>query len=91
LLLQLTIILLQDFFGPAFFLPRNFLPVPYNYFQMPPPERDCPICLSPIDETQEAMVTPCSHAFHRHCLERWMEERPDCPFCRAPLPSIAIV
>jgi hypothetical protein len=90
-LVQLAIVLLQDAFGSAFFLPRSSLSVPYNYFQIPPQESDCPICISRIDDSQEAMVTPCSHAFHRTCLERWMEERLDCPLCRAPLPSVVAV
>lgn len=41
-----------------------------------------------LSETQKYMVTPCQHAFHTECLERWMHARLQCPVCRCPLPPI---
>ena len=28
------------------------------------------------------MFTPCSHVFHRECLEKWFEFKKECPNCR---------
>ena len=34
------------------------------------------------------MQTPCKHMFHEPCLKGWMDVKLECPFCRAPLPSV---
>ena len=28
------------------------------------------------------IITPCNHAFHSKCLEKWFERKKECPFCR---------
>lgn len=33
------------------------------------------------------METPCSHKYHKVCLERWMQMKMECPTCRAMLPA----
>jgi len=38
--------------------------------------------------TGKLMKTPCRHYFHDKCLKGWMEIKLECPFCRAPLPSL---
>lgn len=43
----------------------------------------CPICLDKIIMT----VTPCYHTFHPHCLQRWTEQKENCPICRKDLPE----
>ena len=88
LVLQVIIILLQNKFGGAFFLPKSMLPATFNYFTFVEPGTECSICITPIEEGEEAVRTPCGHCFHKQCLERWMEERPICPMCRAELPVI---
>jgi len=30
--------------------------------------------------------TPCGHNFHKFCLLKWYEKKPDCPSCRKALP-----
>ena len=25
---------------------------------------------------------PCAHAFHSHCLDRWIQYKRECPVCR---------
>jgi hypothetical protein len=49
---------------------------------------DCIICLLPLDldAPQERFLTPCGHAFHAPCLNRWLEVKQECPTCRRALP-----
>ena len=42
---------------------------------------DCPICYEEITE-KTSTTTRCKHVFHKTCLERWMEEKTNCPMCR---------
>jgi hypothetical protein len=87
--LQAVIILLQNRFGGAFFLPKRFRAVGFQYRSLHVAnDTECSICMSPIMEQEEAMVTPCAHFFHSECLMRWMEEQMICPICRARLPPI---
>ena len=34
------------------------------------------------------MITPCSHVFHSPCMEKWMELKNECPYCRRPIPPL---
>ena len=34
------------------------------------------------------MITPCDHVFHTLCLERWMKQKNECPYCKGVLPAI---
>lgn len=102
LAVQVVILLLQHYFGARCFIPRQFLPEKYSYFRKP--ERgagqgsdadeassDCVICMAPVDSeprSTQRMVTPCEHAFHTGCLQRWMDIKMECPTCRRPLPPI---
>jgi transmembrane E3 ubiquitin-protein ligase len=93
---QCSIVLLQHYFHPAFFLPKGARPQKYNYFLPLPPmqdgdgeQRECVICMSQIyDQYKTYMVTPCGHVFHTRCLVRWMEVKLECPTCRAALPEV---
>ena len=46
-----------------------------------------PLQVDASDEADRA-VTPCSHIFHRSCLERWLSYKQDCPTCRRMLPPL---
>lgn len=48
---------------------------------------ECVICLSEIREGEEInREVRCKHAFHKCCLERWVEHRGrTCPLCRGQL------
>lgn len=47
---------------------------------------ECAVCLEEMDEGQAARVLPgCRHAFHRSCVDAWLQVHPACPLCRAPL------
>jgi hypothetical protein len=45
---------------------------------------DCAICLEPM--SNPAYTLPCSHRFHRICLDGWMQRSRVCPTCRQALP-----
>lgn len=34
------------------------------------------------------MITPCDHIFHRICLEKWLEFKNVCPYCKQNIPSL---
>uniref|UniRef100_A0A3P8UKZ9 RING finger protein 122 n=1 Tax=Cynoglossus semilaevis TaxID=244447 RepID=A0A3P8UKZ9_CYNSE len=41
----------------------------------------CAVCLEEFCSRDELGVCPCSHAFHRKCLLKWLEVRSVCPMC----------
>ena len=91
LIIQSTIILMQNQYGGRFFVPPSLTHNIYNYFGHQVEEGAiCSICLNPITESdvqqRKVMTTPCNHSFHAECLSRWMEDESVCPFCRSPLP-----
>ena len=55
-----------------------------NHSRLVPNE--CPICLLEIRFNEERR-TACGHNFHAVCLERWLNQNPTCPLCRANLPG----
>lgn len=46
---------------------------------------DCPICMDPIDNTRNVIITKCKHQFCSDCLLREMNNRHTCPICRTEL------
>ena len=52
----------------------------------------CVICMMPLyDKT----ITPCSHVFHKRCLQKWLKIKKSCPVCRSqivkPIPFGGII
>ena len=50
-------------------------------------DRCCTICqengdLQLASEQPGGVQLPCSHAFHRDCIEPWIRDNPTCPVCR---------
>ncbi|CAB1435650.1 unnamed protein product [Pleuronectes platessa] len=41
----------------------------------------CAVCLEEFRSKDELGVCPCSHAFHKKCLLKWLEIRSVCPMC----------
>jgi len=88
---QVAVMAMQQRVGPRWFVPWLCMPWAYNYHRGARIERgtDCVICMSEIDpEDAQRVLTPCSHKFHRVCLEQWMDVKMECPTCRTILPPI---
>lgn len=45
----------------------------------------CAVCLEEFKSRDELGVCPCSHAFHKKCLLKWLEIRSVCPMCNKPI------
>uniref|UniRef100_A0AAV2JPG5 RING finger protein 122 n=1 Tax=Knipowitschia caucasica TaxID=637954 RepID=A0AAV2JPG5_KNICA len=45
----------------------------------------CAVCLEEFRTKDELGVCPCSHAFHKKCLLKWLEIRSVCPMCNKPV------
>lgn len=56
-------------------------------------EEYCSICLSELEEGDEAReVVDCRHVYHSVCLEKWLLGfRPTCPLCRSSVAPEMIV
>jgi transmembrane E3 ubiquitin-protein ligase len=100
--LQVAMLVLQQKYGPRFFIPARFLPVKYNYERRIGPQEvsllhtstndegtiDCVICMVELDvSARDYMIAPCDHIFHRECLQGWMQVKMECPTCRCALPE----
>ena len=50
----------------------------------------CSICYLNM-ENPEAVMTPCSHFFHRVCLKKWIisQQRDNCPHCTSPFTGLS--
>lgn len=45
---------------------------------------NCSICLLELCE-DFITVTKCNHIFHNKCLDKWIENKNECPLCRGPI------
>ncbi|GAX72823.1 hypothetical protein CEUSTIGMA_g278.t1 [Chlamydomonas eustigma] len=41
----------------------------------------CCICQADFELSEELMILPCSHFFHRNCLSQWFHSSKSCPYC----------
>lgn len=52
--------------------------------------KQCPICLTRYEKTDDVSALPCSHEFHRECICTWLSNyRKTCPLCCTELESNA--
>ena len=60
------------------------------------PEAPCCICLDAMEVGQQVILLPCSHGYHKDCIQRWLARSAQCPLCktvvapfaRAPPPAL---
>ncbi|XWS57100.1 hypothetical protein CRYUN_Cryun09bG0142500 [Craigia yunnanensis] len=45
------------------------------------------ICIEKLSSETEVTSMPCSHLFHGHCIEEWLNTSHQCPLCRFPMPT----
>jgi len=45
---------------------------------------NCAICLERLGMKSDGVALPCAHTFHAECLGQWLQEKRECPLCRAP-------
>ncbi|KAG8381880.1 hypothetical protein BUALT_Bualt05G0018800 [Buddleja alternifolia] len=43
----------------------------------------CCICLTPYVNNDELRELPCSHFFHKECVDKWLKINATCPLCKA--------
>ncbi|KAL0710924.1 hypothetical protein Bca4012_017902 [Brassica carinata] len=61
----------------------HLVPVRRNNFPFAHGETECRICLEDFASDAILVNTPCRHAFHLHCLRKWIGNT--CPICRRSL------
>jgi len=45
----------------------------------------CAICLSDFEDGDKLRVMPCSHRFHKSCVDEWLRVNASCPSCRCDI------
>jgi len=43
---------------------------------------DCDICQDKI-KLEQTKILRCGHYFHKTCIDRWHQQRHNCPICRS--------
>jgi hypothetical protein len=48
-------------------------------------EDSCTICMDDLSDEELVRILPCSHIFHRMCIDKWLDNKDyKCPNCRNP-------
>ncbi|XP_022972862.1 E3 ubiquitin-protein ligase RING1-like [Cucurbita maxima] len=47
---------------------------------------ECPVCLNEWEIGCLAKELPCTHKFHRECIQKWLGIHGTCPVCRYKMP-----
>jgi E3 ubiquitin-protein ligase RNF115/126 len=47
----------------------------------------CSVCKDEYTLGEHAMQMPCTHLFHKDCIEPWLKRHSTCPSCRYQLPT----
>jgi len=54
-------------------------------YQMGKESDMCAICHDDFQEKQTISKLPCSHSYHKDCVNKWLKMHGLCPVCRSPL------
>jgi hypothetical protein len=49
---------------------------------------ECAICQEAFGVGEDALELPCTHMFHKACINGWVQQKDTCPSCRYELSSI---
>lgn len=88
--IESIILIIQCFDRSAFSLRMKIKLKGFDYYGKKCPDNsDCAICYSEINSNSyNYMITPCNHAFHDDCLQKWMKHKMICPICRSKLSPV---
>jgi len=42
----------------------------------------CSVCLSQLEDGEQAKTLGCKHVYHPECIDRWLERSRLCPVCK---------
>lgn len=42
----------------------------------------CLVCQFAFEEGEKLRVLPCGHHFHTECIDQWLSQKHECPYCR---------
>ncbi len=45
---------------------------------------ECSVCMGNILDN-DALITKCNHTFHTYCINKWLQLKNNCPYCRTEL------
>jgi hypothetical protein len=45
-------------------------------------DNNCSICQCSYIKDEEARLLPCTHIFHKNCIDGWLKNNKTCPLCR---------
>ena len=58
---------------------------PYRKVSVSDLEQQCTLCLCNYEAGEFKRTLPCSHVFHKKCVDKWIIEKNTCPNCRAKI------
>eukprot|EP00741_Cyanophora_paradoxa_P012910 tig00020629_g12466.t1 len=68
--------------------------MPFGQDLMPAEDANCVMCLEAYEAGVELRQLPCSHYFHRKCIDTWLAIKRTCPLCREdvsrPPPAVSV-
>ncbi len=53
------------------------------------PEAPCCICLDAMEVGEQVILLPCSHGYHKDCIQRWLARSAQCPLCKTVVAPFA--
>jgi hypothetical protein len=50
--------------------------------KLPTEKRDCIICLNKFEVNEKVLILPCTHIYHKTCINDWFKSQDTCPICK---------
>lgn len=45
-------------------------------------QKECVICRNEFENEQIVRILPCTHFFHKECIDKWLQKKMNCPSCK---------